>query len=79
MSACPERELDEAVRAARDAVAAGAWCDLAPCDRKSILLGFDDAIEAEREELALLETLDMGKPISDSLDVDMTAVVHCLR
>ena len=39
--------------------------------RKSVLLDFAELIEAAAEELALLETLDMGKPICDALAVDM--------
>ena len=47
-------------------------------DRKKVMLRFAELILAQREELALTETLDMGKPISDSLAVDVpsTAQLH---
>jgi len=44
---------------------------------KKVLIRLAQLIEAHAEELALLETLDMGKPISDSLNVDVAATVRC--
>ena len=43
-----------------------------------MLLRFAELIRKHREELALLETLDMGKPISDSLKVDIPAAASCI-
>jgi 4-guanidinobutyraldehyde dehydrogenase/NAD-dependent aldehyde dehydrogenase len=72
-------DIDRAVAAARAAFRKGVWAQLPPGKRKRILLRFAEAILANREELALLETLDMGKPISDSLKVDIPAVARCLQ
>ena len=72
-------DVDRAVAAARAAFRKGVWAQLAPGKRKKILLRFAEAILANREELALLETLDMGKPITDSLKVDIPAVARCLQ
>jgi 4-guanidinobutyraldehyde dehydrogenase / NAD-dependent aldehyde dehydrogenase len=72
-------DIDRAVAAARAAFRKGVWAQLAPAKRKKILLRFAELIRAHTEELALLETLDMGKPISDSLKVDIPAVVRCLQ
>ncbi|WP_029010625.1 aldehyde dehydrogenase [Azospirillum halopraeferens] len=76
---CAEEDVDAAVHAARAAFADGRWRALAPARRKALMLAFAERIEAHAEELALLETLDMGKPIADSLAVDVPATVRCYR
>jgi 4-guanidinobutyraldehyde dehydrogenase/NAD-dependent aldehyde dehydrogenase len=73
-----QADVDRAVAAARRAFESGVWSRLAPRERKRILLRFADLILQHREELALLETLDMGKPISDSLSVDIPATARCI-
>lgn len=52
---------------------------MAPIKRKQILMRFADRIEANLHELALLETLDMGKPISDSLSLDIPGAAEAIR
>lgn len=79
VAACDVADIDAAVQAARAAFERGVWRNAAPADRKRVLLKFADLIEANAEELALLETLDMGKPIRYSLSVDVPAAVRCLR
>ncbi|MBU6259733.1 MAG: aldehyde dehydrogenase, partial [Burkholderiales bacterium] len=54
------------------------WCGQTPAQRKKVLLRFAEGIVAAREELALLETLDMGKPIADALGVDVPATARCI-
>jgi gamma-glutamyl-gamma-aminobutyraldehyde dehydrogenase len=76
---CGSEDVERAVRAARRAFDAGRWSEAAPVQRKRVLLRFAELIEAHAEELALLETLDMGKPIRDSLRVDVAAAVRCMR
>jgi 4-guanidinobutyraldehyde dehydrogenase/NAD-dependent aldehyde dehydrogenase len=71
-------DVDRAVAGARRAFEAGTWSRQPPRERKRVLLRFAQLIEQHAEELALLETLDMGKPISDSLAVDIPATVRCL-
>ena len=71
-------DVDRAVAAARSAFEAGTWSRQPPRERKRVLLKFAQLIEQHAEELALLETLDMGKPISDSLAVDIPATVRCI-
>src|ERR1700741_3132661 len=53
-------DIDRAVRAARATFRAGAWAQFAPAKRKKILLRFAELIVKHGDELALLETLDMG-------------------
>jgi acyl-CoA reductase-like NAD-dependent aldehyde dehydrogenase len=72
-------DVDAAVRAARAVFERGSWSQQSPAARKRVLLKFADLIEAHLEELALLETLDVGKPIRDSLAVDVPATVRCMR
>ena len=71
-------DVDRAVAAARRAFESGAWSRRAPAERKRVLQRFAELILAHRDELALLETLDMGKPIADSLAVDIPATARCI-
>lgn len=79
VAACGSEDVDRAVKAARAAFESGAWRDMAPARRKAKLLKFAELIKAHHDELALLETLDMGKPIGDSHAVDVPATVNCIR
>src|ERR1700731_4085246 len=79
VAAGDEEDINRAVSAARAAFRKGSWADLAPAKRKKILLRFAEAILKHTEELALLETLDMGKPISDSLKIDIPGAARCLQ
>jgi len=71
-------DVDCAVGAARRAFDSGVWSRMPPRERKRVLLRFAELILANREELALLETLDMGKPIADSLAVDIPSTARCI-
>src|SRR5688572_26259503 len=73
VAATDAADVDVAVAAARRSFEQGAWSRMAPARRKVTLLKFAELIRANREELALTETLDMGKPISDSLRGDVPA------
>jgi acyl-CoA reductase-like NAD-dependent aldehyde dehydrogenase len=72
-------DIDLAVAAARQAYESGAWARQPPAARKAVLQRFSALIEGATEELALLETLDMGKPIRDALQVDVPATARCIR
>jgi acyl-CoA reductase-like NAD-dependent aldehyde dehydrogenase len=72
-------DINRAVTSARAVFRKGSWANLAPAKRKRILLRFADLIREHTEELALLETLDMGKPISDSLKVDVPGAARCIQ
>jgi gamma-glutamyl-gamma-aminobutyraldehyde dehydrogenase/4-guanidinobutyraldehyde dehydrogenase/NAD-dependent aldehyde dehydrogenase len=74
VAACDSHDVDLAVSAARRAFESGVWSRLAPAVRKKALLQFAEAIRSEREKLALLITLDCGKPITPALaEVDGAA------
>ena len=74
-----ERDIDRAVAAAQRAFRSGAWSRMAPRDRMAVLYRFADLVDAHAEELAVLETLDMGKPISDVIGVDLPLVCETIR
>lgn len=71
-------DIAAAVASARAAFDDGRWSARPPAARKKVLLRFADAILAARDELALLETLDMGKPIQYALTVDVPAAARCI-
>ena len=79
VASCGPADADLAVQVARERFESGVWSRLAPVKRKQVMIRFAERLEAHREELALLETLDMGKPITDALKVDMPAAARALR
>lgn len=79
VAACDERDVDIAVAAARAAYNRGDWSRMAPADRKTVLCRLADLVMAHGEELALMDTLDMGKPISDAYNLDVPGSAACIR
>ncbi|MBX9794460.1 MAG: aldehyde dehydrogenase family protein, partial [Burkholderiaceae bacterium] len=71
-------DIDAAVISARRAFDDGRWAHQPPAARKKVLLRFAEKILAAKDELALLETLDMGKPIQHSLGVDVPSTARCI-
>ncbi len=71
-------DINRAVAAARKAFEDRRWSGQAPSARKKVLLKFAELLLAARDELALLETLDMGKPVQFSLKVDVPAAARCI-
>ncbi|WP_322403046.1 aldehyde dehydrogenase [Massilia luteola] len=76
---CDAADVDAAVAGARAAFDDGRWAGKAPAERKRILVRFADLMLAHEDELALLETLDMGKPIRYSKSVDVSLAQNCIR
>lgn len=72
-------DIDLAVSSARRAFRSGAWSRMAPRARMAVMLRFAELIEKHAEEFALLDTLDMGKPIREILTVDIPLALTCLR
>lgn len=69
-------DIDLAVAAARRAFADGRWSGQTPSARKEVLLRLAALIRENVPELALLDTLDMGKPIRDSSTIDAPGSAH---
>lgn len=76
---CQSEDVDLAVKYARQAFQSGEWSSSAPSHRKAVLYKFADLIDQHRETLALLETLDTGKPISHSVSTDVPGAANSLR
>jgi acyl-CoA reductase-like NAD-dependent aldehyde dehydrogenase len=74
-----DADIDRAVAAARAAFQKGSWANQPPKARKKVLQKLADLMLQHREELALLETVDMGKPIGDSMAVDIPSSANCIR
>ena len=72
-------DVDSAVRSARAVFERGTWSRMAPADRKTVLLRFADLIEASADELATLDALEAGKPITDCREVDLPDTVKTFR
>jgi 4-(gamma-glutamylamino)butanal dehydrogenase len=79
IAACDAPDVDRAVKAARKSFESGVWSGMKPGDRKKVLLQFADRLEANAGELALLDTLEAGKPISDCATMDIPDTIHCIR
>ncbi|HAZ76991.1 MAG TPA: aldehyde dehydrogenase, partial [Enterobacteriaceae bacterium] len=77
--ACDASDVDAAVSGARAAFEAGSWSKLAPGERKAVLLKLASLMEQEVNALAVLESLDSGKPVSECLAVDVPETIHVLR
>lgn len=71
-------DVDRAVKAARQALESGPWKTMDAADRGRLLFKLADLIEANAEELAVLESLNCGKTITDSRG-DLQGVVNTLR
>jgi acyl-CoA reductase-like NAD-dependent aldehyde dehydrogenase len=76
---CGIEDADRAVGIARGVFASGIWADMAPADRKMVLVRWAELIEEHADEIALLECLDVGKPIADTTGVDVPSAVRTIR
>ena len=74
-----EIEIDRAVQAARQAFDYGPWPKMAPSERKKIMMNFAQKIRERRDELALLVSLEMGKPIQDSWGIELSALINTIE
>jgi acyl-CoA reductase-like NAD-dependent aldehyde dehydrogenase len=76
---CGAQDADHAVGVARAAFESGVWADMAPTDRKMVLVRWAELIEDHADEIAVLESLDVGKPIADTTGVDVPSAVRTIR
>lgn len=79
VASCQTQDVDRAVQSARQAFEDGRWRDLHYRKKKQILFKLADLMERDAETLALLESLDVGKPIKDSLSIDIPGSIRTLR
>ncbi|MBI6899588.1 aldehyde dehydrogenase [Pseudomonas putida] len=79
VAACDADDVNLAVAAAKRVFEEGCWSRLQPVERKHILLKFAQLLEDNAHELAVLESLDSGKPVSECQTVDVPETIHTLR
>lgn len=79
VAACAAADIDIAVTSARSAFEDGRWRKLPYREKKRILFALADLMERETESLAVLESLDMGKPIANAVGFDVPSSIETLR
>lgn len=79
VAACDTADVDDAVASARAAFEDGRWRKLHYRQKKRILFAFADLLQSHKEELAVLESLDVGKPIRNALGGDIPGSIATLR
>jgi len=72
------RHLDRAVESARTALT-GAWGQMPALERERVIARLADAMEEDAENLAILETLDVGKPIAEARTIDVPGAIDNFR
>ena len=76
---CGPADIDAAVAAARASFEDGRWRNKHPREKKKIMFRLAELMERDFEDLALMESLDMGKPIRDSRGFDIASAVNSIR
>lgn len=79
VSWCDTADADQAVATAREVFELGHWSGMPPTERKKTLVRWAELIEKNAQEIALLESLDVGKPIADTTGVDVPSAVNTIR
>ncbi len=79
MPACDKADVDLAVQRAREAFESGAWSKLHPSERKKTLIQLGKLIRRNLHELAVLESVESGKPVYDIETIDLPEALHCLE
>jgi 4-(gamma-glutamylamino)butanal dehydrogenase len=79
VAACGAEDVDAAVRSAQLAFERATWRGLAPAGRREVLLRLAGLIDEHAEEIALLDAVDAGKPISDCERIDVPDTVNTIR
>ncbi|WP_123712847.1 aldehyde dehydrogenase [Sinobacterium caligoides] len=76
---CGIDDADRAVQGARDAFESGIWSKRSPDARRAVMVRWAQLLEDNADELALLETLDVGKPIRDTTGSDVPGAIRTIR
>ena len=79
VAACGSADVDAAVVIAQQAFDSGKWSRLHPSERKEIIIKLADLIQENQYELAVLESLESGKPISECQMTDLPETVSTLK
>lgn len=79
ITSCTREDVYTAEQAARKAFNDGRWARMSPAARKEILIRLGDLIDKHGEELAVMETIDSGKPIYDNTQGDIPDTAMTFR
>ena len=79
ISTANAEDMDFAVKKAREAFDRGEWSRAHPSERKDVLIRFCKLITRRRHELAVMESLDSGKPIRDCETIDVPETIHTIK
>ncbi|MDA4846352.1 aldehyde dehydrogenase [Hoeflea poritis] len=79
IGACSGEDVDLAVARAREAFEEGRWSKLHPAERKDVLIRLCKLITRNARELAVMESLDSGKPIRDCVTIDIPETIHTIK
>lgn len=79
IASCKSADVDRAVASCRRAFEGGDWSRMAPLERKRIMQKFSELMLANREELALLESLNVGKPITNAFNGDIVSAATTIQ
>lgn len=77
--ACDSTDVDYAVQVSRNAFDTGVWSQQHPTERKAVLLKLALLIEENQRELAVLESLESGKPISECVLTDLPETISTIQ
>jgi gamma-glutamyl-gamma-aminobutyraldehyde dehydrogenase len=77
--ACDSTDVDNAVQVSRNAFDTGVWSQKHPTERKAVLLKLALLIEDNQRELAVLESLESGKPISECVLTDLPETISTIQ
>lgn len=78
IAACAAEDVDYAVVKAREAFDSGVWSKMHPSERKERMIRLVKLMKRNIRELAVLESVDSGKPIRDCMEIDLPETMHCL-
>ncbi|MFD0914896.1 aldehyde dehydrogenase [Pseudahrensia aquimaris] len=79
ITSCDAADVDFAVSKAREAFEQGHWSKMHPGERKEILIRLCKLITRNARELAVMESLDSGKPIRDCVQIDLPETIHTIK
>jgi 4-(gamma-glutamylamino)butanal dehydrogenase len=74
-----DADVDRAVAAARRAFDDGPWPRMKPRERAAVMLRWADLVERDRDHVALLVSLEMGKPIREAWTIELRALISTIR
>ena len=79
IASCNDSDVNYAVKVSRDAFNSGDWANKHPSERKAVLLKLAQLIEENKTELAVLESLESGKPISECELTDLPETIVTIQ